>query len=117
MQDYRLRELFKPTMAELGLCMYQFEWMIQGVEPVTPPILALETAVMAPPLLALGAAAAGEPAGMLPLLVAVMEEETAGNLPLLVEVAPTPPSRAVDVRAPPTRAVDVRAGVGRSGSS
>ncbi|MGH0130334.1 UNVERIFIED_CONTAM: hypothetical protein FKN15_048673 [Acipenser sinensis] len=69
---------------------------------------------MAPPLLALGAAAAGEPAGMLPLLVAAMEEETAGNLPLLVEVAPTPPSRAVDVRAldvraPPTRAVDVQA--------
>ncbi|XP_030227999.1 ecotropic viral integration site 5 protein homolog isoform X4 [Gadus morhua] len=29
MQDYRLRELFKPTMAELGLCMYQFESMIQ----------------------------------------------------------------------------------------
>lgn len=29
MQDYRLRELFKPTMAELGLCMYQFEFMIQ----------------------------------------------------------------------------------------
>uniref|UniRef100_A0A9L0RUZ1 Ecotropic viral integration site 5 n=1 Tax=Equus caballus TaxID=9796 RepID=A0A9L0RUZ1_HORSE len=29
MQDYRLRELFKPTMAELGLCMYQFECMIQ----------------------------------------------------------------------------------------
>ncbi|XP_061593507.1 ecotropic viral integration site 5 protein homolog isoform X4 [Cololabis saira] len=29
MQDYRLRELFKPSMAELGLCMYQFESMIQ----------------------------------------------------------------------------------------
>ncbi|XP_040926166.1 ecotropic viral integration site 5 protein homolog isoform X5 [Betta splendens] len=29
MQDYRLRELFKPSMAELGLCMYQFENMIQ----------------------------------------------------------------------------------------
>ena len=29
MQDYRLRELFKPTMAELGLCMFQFECMIQ----------------------------------------------------------------------------------------
>ncbi|XP_059946108.1 ecotropic viral integration site 5 protein homolog isoform X7 [Mesoplodon densirostris] len=29
MQDYRLRELFKPSMAELGLCMYQFECMIQ----------------------------------------------------------------------------------------
>ena len=29
MQDYRLRELFKPTMAELGLCMFQLECMIQ----------------------------------------------------------------------------------------
>ncbi|KAK2540311.1 Fam69a [Columba guinea] len=34
MQDYRLRELFKPSMAELGLCMYQFECMIQGLEIV-----------------------------------------------------------------------------------
>lgn len=33
MQDYRLRELFKPSMAELGLCMYQFEFMIQ-VKPL-----------------------------------------------------------------------------------
>ncbi|XP_078075007.1 ecotropic viral integration site 5 protein homolog isoform X10 [Mustelus asterias] len=33
MQDYRLRELFKPSMAELGLCMYQFEWMIQEQLP------------------------------------------------------------------------------------
>ncbi|XP_068446197.1 ecotropic viral integration site 5 protein homolog isoform X1 [Clinocottus analis] len=33
MQDYRLRELFKPTMAELGLCMYQFEYMIQEQLP------------------------------------------------------------------------------------
>ncbi|XP_056894414.1 ecotropic viral integration site 5 protein homolog isoform X5 [Takifugu flavidus] len=33
MQDYRLRELFKPTMAELGLCMYQFEFMIQEQLP------------------------------------------------------------------------------------
>ncbi|KAL1789773.1 ecotropic viral integration site 5 protein-like isoform X5, partial [Sigmodon hispidus] len=33
MQDYRLRELFKPTMAELGLCMYQFECMIQEYLP------------------------------------------------------------------------------------
>lgn len=29
MQEYRLRELFKPSMAELGLCMYQFESMLQ----------------------------------------------------------------------------------------
>ena len=29
MQEYRLRELFKPSMAELGLCMFQFECMIQ----------------------------------------------------------------------------------------
>nr|XP_006250590.2 ecotropic viral integration site 5 protein homolog isoform X6 [Rattus norvegicus] len=33
MQDYRLRELFKPSMAELGLCMYQFECMIQEYLP------------------------------------------------------------------------------------
>ncbi|XP_071010594.1 ecotropic viral integration site 5 protein homolog isoform X1 [Oncorhynchus clarkii lewisi] len=33
MQDYRLRELFKPSMAELGLCMYQFEYMIQELLP------------------------------------------------------------------------------------
>ncbi|XP_037625316.1 ecotropic viral integration site 5 protein homolog isoform X7 [Sebastes umbrosus] len=33
MQDYRLRELFKPSMAELGLCMYQFEVMIQEFLP------------------------------------------------------------------------------------
>uniref|UniRef100_A0A672IPN5 Ecotropic viral integration site 5b n=1 Tax=Salarias fasciatus TaxID=181472 RepID=A0A672IPN5_SALFA len=33
MQDYRLRELFKPSMAELGLCMYQFENMIQEQLP------------------------------------------------------------------------------------
>ena len=29
MQEYRLREMFKPSMAELGLCMYQLETLIQ----------------------------------------------------------------------------------------
>ena len=29
MQEYRLRELFKPSMAELGLCMYQLECLVQ----------------------------------------------------------------------------------------
>ena len=29
MMEYRLRELFKPSMAELGLCMFQLECMIQ----------------------------------------------------------------------------------------
>ena len=29
MQDYCLRELFKPSMAELGLCMYKLECLIQ----------------------------------------------------------------------------------------
>uniref|UniRef100_A0A8C1RK91 Si:ch211-239f4.1 n=1 Tax=Cyprinus carpio TaxID=7962 RepID=A0A8C1RK91_CYPCA len=29
MQEYRLRELFKPSMAELGLCIYQFEHLLQ----------------------------------------------------------------------------------------
>lgn len=42
MQDYRLRELFKPSMAELGLCMYQFECMIQ----VRRLVVANETAVL-----------------------------------------------------------------------
>ena len=29
MQEYKYRELFKPSMAELGLCMFQLECMIQ----------------------------------------------------------------------------------------
>lgn len=29
MYDYRLREMFKPTMAELGLCIYQLECIVQ----------------------------------------------------------------------------------------
>lgn len=29
MQDYRMRDMFKPTMAELGLCMYQLENLVQ----------------------------------------------------------------------------------------
>lgn len=29
MQEYRLREMYKPTMAELGLCIYQLECMVQ----------------------------------------------------------------------------------------
>ncbi|XP_071948151.1 EVI5-like protein isoform X2 [Antedon mediterranea] len=33
MQEYRLRELFKPSMAELGLCMYQLESMVQELLP------------------------------------------------------------------------------------
>ncbi|KAM3844191.1 EVI5-like protein isoform 1-T1 [Vipera latastei] len=33
MQEYRLREMFKPTMAELGLCIYQFEYMLQEQLP------------------------------------------------------------------------------------
>ena len=33
MQEYRLRELFKPSMAELGLCIYQFEYMLQVSGP------------------------------------------------------------------------------------
>ncbi|XP_069087836.1 EVI5-like protein isoform X1 [Pleurodeles waltl] len=33
MQEYRLRELFKPTMAELGLCIYQFEYLLQEQLP------------------------------------------------------------------------------------
>uniref|UniRef100_A0A672NNI3 Ecotropic viral integration site 5 like n=1 Tax=Sinocyclocheilus grahami TaxID=75366 RepID=A0A672NNI3_SINGR len=33
MQEYRLRELFKPSMAELGLCIYQFEHLLQEQLP------------------------------------------------------------------------------------
>lgn len=33
MQDYRLRELFKPSMAELGVCMFQFECLVQELLP------------------------------------------------------------------------------------
>lgn len=29
MQEYRLRELFKPSMAELGVCMFKLEFLIQ----------------------------------------------------------------------------------------
>lgn len=38
MQDYRLREIYKPSMAELGLCMYQLECLVQvGRQPVRSP--------------------------------------------------------------------------------
>ena len=33
MVDYRMRELFKPSMAELGICMYQLEYLIQEHSP------------------------------------------------------------------------------------
>ncbi|KAG5832969.1 hypothetical protein ANANG_G00296890 [Anguilla anguilla] len=33
MQEYRLRELYKPSMAELGLCIYQFEYLLQEQLP------------------------------------------------------------------------------------
>jgi hypothetical protein len=29
MQEYRMRDMFKPTMEELGLCMYQLENLVQ----------------------------------------------------------------------------------------
>eukprot|EP00092_Neocalanus_flemingeri_P051367 GFUD01059729.1.p1 GENE.GFUD01059729.1~~GFUD01059729.1.p1 ORF type:complete len:197 (+),score=53.59 GFUD01059729.1:273-863(+) len=29
MEDYRMREMFKPSMAELGLCMYQLDTLVQ----------------------------------------------------------------------------------------
>ncbi|KRZ52929.1 Ecotropic viral integration site 5 -like protein [Trichinella nativa] len=31
MEEYRLRELYKPTMAELGLCMFQLECLVQKI--------------------------------------------------------------------------------------
>ncbi|XP_070176822.1 EVI5-like protein isoform X2 [Littorina saxatilis] len=33
MQEYRLRELFKPSMAELGVCMFKLEFLIQELLP------------------------------------------------------------------------------------
>ncbi|XP_076455006.1 EVI5-like protein isoform X2 [Babylonia areolata] len=33
MQEYRLRELFKPSMAELGLCMFKLEFLLQELLP------------------------------------------------------------------------------------
>lgn len=33
MQDYKMREMFKPSMAELGLCMYQLECLVQELLP------------------------------------------------------------------------------------
>ncbi|XP_027849734.2 ecotropic viral integration site 5 ortholog isoform X1 [Aphis gossypii] len=33
MQDYKMRDMFKPTMAELGLCMYQLEHLVQDHIP------------------------------------------------------------------------------------
>ena len=29
MQEYNMRELFKPSMAELGVCMFKLEYLIQ----------------------------------------------------------------------------------------
>ena len=29
MQEYRLREMFKPSMAQLGLCMYQLKHLVE----------------------------------------------------------------------------------------
>lgn len=34
MQEYRMREIFKPTMAELGLCIFQLESMLQEHLPL-----------------------------------------------------------------------------------
>ena len=41
MQEYRLRELFKPTMAELGLCIYQFEYLLQVNQLYSSPYVTL----------------------------------------------------------------------------
>lgn len=31
MKDYCMRDMFKPSMAELGLCMYQLENLVQVI--------------------------------------------------------------------------------------
>ncbi|XP_011505248.1 PREDICTED: ecotropic viral integration site 5 ortholog isoform X2 [Ceratosolen solmsi marchali] len=33
MQDYKLRDMFKPTMAELGVCMYQLDHLVADIHP------------------------------------------------------------------------------------
>ncbi|XP_008210149.1 ecotropic viral integration site 5 ortholog isoform X2 [Nasonia vitripennis] len=33
MQEYRLRDMFKPSMAELGVCMYQLEHLVADTHP------------------------------------------------------------------------------------
>lgn len=33
MRDYRLRDMFKPSMAELGVCMYQLEHLVADTLP------------------------------------------------------------------------------------
>jgi len=33
MQNYKLRELFKPSMADLGLCFYQLEKLVEEMFP------------------------------------------------------------------------------------
>lgn len=33
MEDYRLREMYRPSMAELGLCIYQLECLVQELLP------------------------------------------------------------------------------------
>jgi ecotropic viral integration site 5 protein len=33
MQQHRMRDMFKPSMAELGLCMYQLENLVQEQIP------------------------------------------------------------------------------------
>ncbi|XP_077281043.1 ecotropic viral integration site 5 isoform X1 [Temnothorax americanus] len=33
MQEYRLRDMFKPSMAELGVCMYQLEHLVADAHP------------------------------------------------------------------------------------
>lgn len=33
MQQHRMRDMFKPSMAELGLCMFQLENLVQELLP------------------------------------------------------------------------------------
>jgi hypothetical protein len=47
MQKYKMRELFKPSMAELGVCMFQLECMIQ-VSNSTTFNLQLDTQIFVP---------------------------------------------------------------------
>jgi ecotropic viral integration site 5 protein len=44
MQEYRMRDMYKPTMAELGLCMYQLENLVQDFLTLFTTALSLPVA-------------------------------------------------------------------------
>ncbi len=41
MDEYRLRELYKPAMTELGLCMFQLECLVQVLMIIVDVIIVI----------------------------------------------------------------------------